>query len=54
VWEILRNPKYTGYQVWNVNGDGMSSPLSVPPGGTGRKGRKPSSAFMRVEAIHRL
>jgi hypothetical protein len=33
---------------------GMSAPLSVPPAGTGRKGRKPASAFMQVEATYTL
>ena len=37
-----------------VKGDDMSSPLSVPPAGTGRKGRRPSSAFVRVEANYRI
>jgi hypothetical protein len=36
-----------------LNGDGMSSPLSVPPARTGRKGRKPA-AFVQVEATYTL
>jgi hypothetical protein len=37
-----------------VNGDGMSSPLSVPPAGTGRKARTLSGAFVQVEATFSL
>jgi hypothetical protein len=41
-------------ELMPVNGDGMSFPLSVPPGRTGRKGRKPVSAFVQVEALYTL
>ena len=37
-----------------VSGDGASSLLSVPPARTGRKGRKPASAFVQVEATYSL
>jgi hypothetical protein len=32
----------------------VSEVWSVPPAGAGRKGRKPPSAFVQVEAMYRL
>ncbi len=37
-----------------VNGDGMSSPQSAPPAGTGRTGRRPLSELVQVEATYGL
>jgi hypothetical protein len=33
---------------------GMSAPLSVPPAGTGRKGRKLSTALVHINAMYRV
>jgi hypothetical protein len=43
-----------GPELLPVSGDGMSSPLSVPPARTRQKGRNLSTGFVHVEATYSL